>query len=215
MPPNAAVADEPGGSAARIGATMDRSISQEPEMNVITNSTVGIFREHDDAERAVKELQRSGFDMRKLSIVGKDFPTDQKVLGYYNTGYRIATWGKLGQFWGAILRIVSASAFFIIPGLGPIMIGGPIVALLVDALETAVATAGLTALGNALVSIGIPRDSALRYEMAIKAHRFVLVLHNSFQEAKRAKEILTRHHAEHAEVHGDATTPTWSVAEPA
>jgi hypothetical protein len=41
-----------------------------------TNSVVAIYGTHTQAEEAVKELQRSGYDMKKLSIVGKDYHTD-------------------------------------------------------------------------------------------------------------------------------------------
>ena len=66
------------------------------------NSAVGLFSNHQDAESAVKELQKSGFDMKKLSVVGKDYQTEENVIGYYNTGDRIATWGKFGLFWGSM-----------------------------------------------------------------------------------------------------------------
>ncbi len=46
-----------------------------------TNSVVAIYGTHDKAEEAVKELQKSGFDMKKLSIVGKDYHTDEEVTG--------------------------------------------------------------------------------------------------------------------------------------
>lgn len=59
-------------------------------------SAVGVFRNHRDAEVAVKEFQRSGFDMTKLSVVGKDYHTSENVIGYYNTGHRMATWGIHG-----------------------------------------------------------------------------------------------------------------------
>jgi proteasome lid subunit RPN8/RPN11 len=39
------------------------------------NAVVGVYHSHTDAEAAVKELQKSGFDMQKLSIVGKDYQT--------------------------------------------------------------------------------------------------------------------------------------------
>ena len=60
-----------------------------------TNSVVAIYDTHTQAEEAVKELQRSGFDMQKMSIVGKDYHTDEHVVGYYNTGDRMKYWGKL------------------------------------------------------------------------------------------------------------------------
>ena len=42
-----------------------------------TNAAVAIYDTHSQAEEAVKELQRSGLDMKKLSIVGKDYHTEE------------------------------------------------------------------------------------------------------------------------------------------
>ena len=44
-------------------------------------SVVAIYPSHTAAEAAVKELQRSGFDMKKLSIVGREYHTDEHVVG--------------------------------------------------------------------------------------------------------------------------------------
>jgi len=79
------------------------------------NSAVGLFSNHQDAESAVKELQQSGYDMKKLSVVGKDYHTEENVIGYYNTGDRMATWGKFGLFWGWIWGLLFGSAFFTHP----------------------------------------------------------------------------------------------------
>ena len=49
-----------------------------------TNAAVAVYDNHSEAEHAVKELQKSGFDMKKLSIVGKDYHTEENVVGYYN-----------------------------------------------------------------------------------------------------------------------------------
>ena len=59
------------------------------------NSVVAVFESYNQAEDAVRELQKSGFDMTELSIVGKDYHTDEHVVGYYNTGDRMMYWGKL------------------------------------------------------------------------------------------------------------------------
>ena len=66
------------------------------------NNTVGIFKTHAGAENAIKELELSGLKMDQLSIVGKDFHTEEHVIGYYNTGDRMKLWGKTGAFWGSI-----------------------------------------------------------------------------------------------------------------
>ena len=65
-----------------------------------TNAVIAVYESHSAAEEAVKELQKSGFDMKKLSVVGKDYHTDEQVVGYYNAGDRMKYWGKWGAFWG-------------------------------------------------------------------------------------------------------------------
>lgn len=47
-------------------------------------------------------LRKQGFDMKKLSIVGQDFDTEEHPLGFYNLGDRVKHWGKFGAFWGSI-----------------------------------------------------------------------------------------------------------------
>ncbi len=154
------------------------------------NAVVATYHTHVDAEAAVKDLQKAGYDMTKLSIVGKDFHTEEHVTGYYSTGDRMKYWGKLGAFWGGIWSLLFGTAFFLIPGLGPILAAGPVVAWIVGALESAVVTGGLTTLGAGLYSIGIPKDSILRYETALKTGQFLLIAHGSPAEATRAQQIL-------------------------
>jgi uncharacterized membrane protein len=154
------------------------------------NSTVAIFKDHTGAERAVKELQKAGFDIKKLSLVGKDYHSDEQVVGYYNTGDRMRYWGKLGAFWGGLWGLLFGSALFFVPGIGPIVVGGPIVAWIVGALQGAAVVGGISAIGAALYSIGIPKDSVLRYETSLKANKFLLVVHGTADEVERASSIL-------------------------
>ena len=125
------------------------------------NSVVAIYKSHAEAETAIKELQQSGFDMKKLSIVGRDYHTDEHVVGYYNTGDRMKHWGKTGAFWGGIWGLLFGSAFLLIPGVGPLVMAGPLVGWIVGALEGAVVVGGLSALGAGLYGMGIPKDSIL------------------------------------------------------
>lgn len=156
------------------------------------NVAVAIFNTHLEAENAVKELQKSGFDMKKLSIVGKDYHTEEQVVGYYHTGDRMKYWGKLGAFWGGLWGILFGAAFFWIPGIGPLVVAGPLVSAIVGGLEGAVAIGGLTALGAGLYSLGIPKDSIINYETSIKSDKFLLVVHGSGDELTKAKDILKR-----------------------
>jgi hypothetical protein len=154
------------------------------------SAVVAVYPKHTDAEAAIKELQQAGFDMKRLSIVGKDYHTEEDVVGYYNAGDRMKYWGKLGAFWGAIWSLFLGSAFFLIPGIGPLVVAGPLVQAIVAVLEGAVVMGGMSALGAGLYSIGIPKDSVLKYETALKSDEFLLVVHGSDQEVARAKEVL-------------------------
>ena len=165
------------------------------------NSIVAVYPSHTAAEAAVKELQKSGFDMQKLSIVGRDYHTDENVVGYYNAGDRMKYWGKTGAFWGGIWGLLFGSAFFFVPGVGPLLIAGPLVTWIVGALEGAALVGGLSALGAGLYSLGIPKDSILRYEKALKTDKFVLIAHGSMDEITRAKEILNGTNPETLEHH--------------
>jgi hypothetical protein len=153
-------------------------------------SAVAVYNTHTEAEAAIKELQQSGFDMKHLSIVGKGYHSEENVVGYYNTGDRVKYWGKQGAFWGGLWGLLFGSAFFLIPGFGPLLAAGPVVAWIVGALEGAVVVGGLSALGAALYSSGIPKDSVLTYETAIKADKFLIIVHGTTSEMSNAKEIL-------------------------
>ena len=82
------------------------------------------------------------------------------------------------------------SAFVIIPAVGPLLLAGPLVGALVAALEGAVVVGGVSVLGAALASLGIPNNSVLEYETQIKVGKFILLAHGSTAEVARAREIL-------------------------
>jgi uncharacterized membrane protein len=168
-----------------------------------TNSVVAVYDTHERAEHAVKELQEAGVDMKSLSIAGRDTHTDEHVVGYYNAGDRMKYWGEVGAFWGGFWGLLFGSALFAIPGLGPILVAGPLVAWIVAGLEGAVVVGGVSALGAGLVSIGIPRDSVLKYEVALKTDKFRLIVHGTEGEVARAKDVIAgTEHSAYA-VHGE------------
>jgi uncharacterized membrane protein len=167
-------------------------------------SVVAIFHTHPEAEQAVKDLQRSGVDMRTVSIVGKELETDEQVVGYYNVGDRMKRWGKVGAFWGGFWGLLFGSAFFVIPGLGPLLMAGPIITWIVGALEGAVVVGGAGVLGAGLFSIGVPKDSVLQYETAIKNEKFLLIVSGSAAEVAKAKEVLGTLQPAHLELHPES-----------
>ncbi len=81
-----------------------------------------------------------------------------------------------------------------IPGLGPILVAGPLVAWIVGALEGAVVVGGLSALGAGLYSIGIPKDSIVKYETALKTDQFLMIAHGTAAEVAKARDIIETTH---------------------
>jgi len=168
-----------------------------------TNSVVAVFESHEQAENAVRELQRDGFDMKHLSIVGKDYHTEEHVVGYYTTCDRMTYWGELGAFWGGFWGLLFGSAFFWVPGIGPLLVAGPLVMWIVGALEGAVVTGSLTALGAGLYSIGIPKHSVLKYETEVKNGKLLLVVDGTADEVERARNLLHQTRATTTTVHAE------------
>lgn len=166
-----------------------------------TSAAIAIFNTHLEAEEAVRELRRADCEMKKLSIVGKDYHSEEHVVGFYNVGDRMKYWGALGAFWGALWGFLVGAAFFWVPGIGPLVVGGPLVGWIVGALEGATLTGGLTVLGAGLYSIGIPKDSILQYETLLKADKFMLILHGTIEETGRAHDILNQSKAMESSVH--------------
>jgi uncharacterized membrane protein len=159
-------------------------------MSSVHNIVVAVYDTHVEAEQTVKELQESGFDMKKLSIVAKNPHAEEHVVGFYNAGDRIKHWGKAGAFWGGIWGLLFGSAFFAIPGIGAVLVADPLVGWIIGALEGALVVGGLSAIGAGLFSIGLPKDSILNYELALKTDKFLVLAHRTAEEAAIAREII-------------------------
>ena len=154
------------------------------------DAIIAIFPEHQAAEIAVKKLIASGFIMKNLSVVGQGYHTEEKVVGFYNAGDRIKFWGARGAFWGGLWGLFLGGLYVTVPAVGSLVVLGYLAAAVLSSVETAVTVGGLSALGAALFSIGIPKDSVIRYEGAVKADGFLVMAHGTAEEVERAKSIL-------------------------
>jgi hypothetical protein len=154
------------------------------------DSIVAIYDAHAGAETAIKALQAAGIDMKKLSIVGKDFHTEEHALGFYSSGDRMKFWGARGAFWGSLWGMLFGGAFLFIPGVGPLVVMGPFVAWFVGALEGATLGGVAGVLGAALTRAGIPKESALKYEVEVKAGKYMVLAHGTPDMVEKARAIL-------------------------
>jgi hypothetical protein len=169
-----------------------------------TDTVIAVFAEHPAAEAAIKKLTGAGFDMKNLSVVGKGYHTDEKVVGFYNAGDRIKFWGTRGAFWGGFWGLFLGGLFIAVPAVGQVVVLGYLASIAIAAIENAVIVGGISALAAALYSIGVPKDSVIQYETALKADGFLVMAHGSASEIARAKTILGTVNPSRVEVHTKA-----------
>ena len=155
------------------------------------DSALYVFNTHTEAEGAIRSLAKSGFDVKKLSLVGKGYHSEEHPIGFYTVGDRVKAWGGTGAFWGAIWGLLVAPAVFFLPGLGLIAMAGPVVSALLGALEGAAVVGGVSAIGAALTTVGVPKNQVIKYETALKADKYVLIVHGGAEAAASARSILT------------------------
>lgn len=184
-------------TADGIGAEPDVPVAPAPKHD---RSVVGIVSSHAEAEEVIKELQRSGFPMKRLSVIGKGYHSEEHPMGFYTAGDRIRTWGGVGAFWGAVWGVLIGAAFFWVPGIGPLAVAGPFVQMFVGGLEGAVLAGGAGALGAALVSMGVPRDSIVKYETSLRADNYLIIAHGTPEQVEAARAILEGQTLEEPEV---------------
>jgi hypothetical protein len=181
-----------------------RSIMFEVEAVPESSALIVAYSNHVQVESAVQELQNSGFYMNKLSIVGNDHHTEEHLVGYYNDGKR--HWGKLAVFWNGLLL---GAVFFTVPDRGPVLVAGPLASWIIAALEGTAVVGGVSAIGAGLCSIGIPKDSVLKYETALKASQFLLLVHGTAEEVANARSILERTNPVKMSMHPGARPQDW------
>ena len=178
------------------------------------HAIVATFSDHTQAESAVRKLAQGGLDIKHFSIIGKGYHKDEQILGFYNAGDRMLSWGGTGAFWGSLWGIFFGGVMLTVPVVGPVIVLGHLAAMVFGALEGAVVFGGLGALGGALSSLGIPKDSIIQYEESLKSDGFLIVAHGPVEEMARAKSILETMAPAHLDLHADTKDMPAFLAQP-
>ena len=166
-------------------------------------AAIGTFDSHVDADAAIKQLGLAGFDITQLSVVGKGYHVDEQVTGFYNKADRIRLWGTRGAFWGALWALFFGGIFVTVPLVGPVVALGYVGLAAIGVLEGAVVVGGVSAISAALYGIGIPQDSVLQYETAIKTDAYLVMAHDTPSRIAEARKILEAAGAARVDVHED------------
>jgi len=165
---------------------MSTHLSEAPAAT-FSQAVVATYKNHSDAEAAVRLLAHDGVPVNTISIIGRDFESREDIQGFYRPGDAALTGAGEGAWFGGIFGLLfGAMGFFVLPIVGGLWILGPIAGFLAGG----VAGAGIGALVSALIAAGIPKDQALKYQERLQAGEFLVVVHAGAGEVSQAREIL-------------------------
>ena len=163
----------------------------------------GIYHDRRGVEQAVDALRAAGFRNTDISVLfpenqgTKDFAHEKNTKAPEGT----ATGAGTGAVIGGTLGWLAGIGALAIPGVGPLIAAGPIVAALTG-VGVGGAIGGLT---GALIGMGIPEYEAKRYEGRVKEGGMLLSVHSDNSEwTSKAKDILQRTGAEDVSSAGEA-----------
>ena len=171
-----------------------------------TKSVFCIATTEGQAQRIVRHLQSQGFADSEISVL---LPN---VGGTHDMGHvkttkapeGTATGAATGGVAGGVLGLLAGIGSLAIPGLGPFIAAGPIMAALSGAAVGAT-TGGLI---GGLIGLGIPEIEAKQYETKLKQGNFLISVHvENNDEESRAKDIFKKEDAEDISTVGESSTP--------
>jgi hypothetical protein len=163
-----------------------------------------MYKTFADTEVAIKHLQDAGFQLKLLSVAGKDDGTDKHMASCYNTGHGLKYHAKSDSSWARMRDLLSGWGFFWSLDGGPVHVVGPLVQAIVAVQEGTGSIDGMNEFGTALFGFGIPTDSIVAYENALKNHQFLLCARGPLAELDRAHSILLETEPTNGTVHHDA-----------
>jgi hypothetical protein len=170
------------------------------QKTTVESSAVAVYRDQTAAQHALRELHEAGFPTSDLSIVGRDFQMSEQPIGFISAGDYATAGAAAGAWFGGLFGLCVGAAFLVLPGLGPVVIAGPLATAFLAGIEGALAGTALGSLAGALIGWGIPRERALKYETHVKGGKFLVIARGEPQAICRARELLDPQHADHIEV---------------
>jgi hypothetical protein len=156
------------------------------------NAVINIYGSHSTTEAAVEELQKAKFDVTKLAIVSREY-----LDGYRAGGERMKFWAWRGTFWGGLAGVLVSVNLLWVPGVRPLLVGGPLLNVILCVIQGAVVGGGLSALVAGLLPratlfvLGIPSANLLKHEAALRTGKCLLIMRGTEKEAAEARKIVS------------------------
>jgi hypothetical protein len=149
-------------------------------------AVIAVFPDLDAAHSAVIKLAREGFPVDRVSIIGKDLESEIRVNGFVTTGDVAGPSAATGAWVGGLFGVLSGTALLFIPGAGPLVVFGPLVAGAVGAAEGAV----LGGVVGALLGHFVEKKHLPKYEELVRTGNYLVVVHGTEEDVSRAQRLL-------------------------
>ena len=162
------------------------------------NTTVSVFTNSNQVQQAITDLAKAGFDMKRISVVGKAYRGNGESAAYYRDGNRIKCLGGQSEFWNSLYPAIQEWTLFSCPGTGIVLAVGPMAQWVVAVLNNSAIFGTLSVLGATFYSMGVAKERVQDYEEALRKGSCLLVIHGPAQEVVKAKRILRSRTAEHS-----------------
>jgi hypothetical protein len=167
----------------------------------IPSNIVAVVADHDAAERMVRQIHQAGIPMSDLSIIGRGSQTTEEPIGFVSAGDYATAGAATGAWFGGLLGLCVGAAFLVLPGIGPILVAGPLAAALLGGIEGAMAGTALGSLTGALIGWGLPKEKALKYETHVKGGRFLVAVRGEAEVIARVHALLQHESSDHIEAY--------------
>ena len=167
----------------------------------IASSVVAVYPDHPAAERAVRQLHEAGFAIGDISIVGRDFQETDRPYGFVSRSDYAKAGAETGAWFGGLFGLCLGAGFLILPGLGLVVVAGPIAAALLAGIEGGLAGTALGGLAGALIGWDVPKDRALKYETEVKGGKFLVFVRSIPEVVARAHSLLAPPVPDHINVY--------------
>jgi hypothetical protein len=168
-------------------------------------SVVAVYGTMGKAEAAVEALDVGGFPIKQVSIVAQNLESEKRVHGYVTAADTSKAGAQAGAWLGGIFGLLVGAAFVWVPGVGPLVVAGPLAAALLGGVEGAVGGAALGGLLGGIAGWGISKEHILKYEEVVKGGKYLVVAHGNADEVATAQQLLKNSGAEEVAVHSQVS----------
>lgn len=177
-------------AAHKSRAIAPASEQRERERPRPPGAVVGVLDSAEQARHAIDRLEHSGFDASKLSVIGRELPSADHQIGIAVIGVHANVWGRHGALWKRLAEAPAAMALAWVPYIGHVVAIGPAACALAGSSWVARAGPQASALERILSLTGLPAGKVRCYEDAVRAGRFLLLVHGDPSDAAAALRVL-------------------------